>query len=146
MSHPLRRSWRLLIAVLLLLALPLQAAELARMGICPPAAMVAMDLHGGASDQDAPHDAHPDHHDRAQAPAHDLAQDHHATSEPGSHAHQGSGCCKTCLAGCSGWVVAAPAVWPAPDWTATRYPRLNSTTPPEPLARGLERPPRNPSA
>ncbi len=151
----LRQRWRFLVAVLLLLALPLQAAELARRVVCPPG-MGGQDMAQGHGH----HDAHEAAHAHATASDHDPGDDHqadHASIDPVSidpasadtgpgHAHHGSGCCKTCLAGCGSWVVAAPIEWPAPGWTAARFPRLTLAGMPEPLARGLERPPRTSNA
>ncbi len=143
-STSLRQGWRFLVAVLLLLALPLQAAELARMVVCPPAAAVQGHEHDHSVAGDHEHGDH-EHADHEHAD-HGVG-DHHVTVEPAGdastgHAHHGSGCCKACLAGCSGWVVTASIDWPAPGWTSARFPRLTLASVPEPLPRGLERPPR----
>ncbi|MEY2653891.1 MAG: hypothetical protein RLZZ524_919 [Pseudomonadota bacterium] len=156
LTHLCQR-WRFLIAVLLLLALPLQAAELARMVVCPPG-MGGHEMGGQEMAQGHDHaGAHEAAHAHAMASDHDPGDGHHAdhasidpaSADTGSgpgHAHHGSGCCKTCLAGCGSWVVAAPIEWPAPGWTPARFPRLTLAGVPEPLARGLERPPRTSNA
>jgi len=146
MSIFLRPGWRLLVAALLLLALPLQAAELARMVVCPPAASSAGHEHAPGLDDAGAH-----HHDDLQAAEADLAEGDlqtgsHTGSQTEHHAHAGSSCCKTCLAGCGGWVLATPLDWPAPGWTMASFPRLTTASGPEPLPRGLERPPRTSTA
>lgn len=141
----LRQGWRFLVAVLLLLALPLQAAELARMVVCPAAAVGQG--HAQGLEQGHAHAHELDHaHDHAVPGDHDPG-DHPANAEQADdpsagHAHHGSGCCKACLAGCSGWVVTASIDWPAPGWTSARFPRLTQAGVPDPIPGGLERPPR----
>jgi hypothetical protein len=152
-----------MIAVLLLLALPLQAAELARRVVCGPAGRVMViavaadhaaapgvehrHAHGQAPTQEHAV-AHADGHDHgtvhapAQDPSHEATD--HADHDHGRD-HAGS-CCKTCLAGCCSWVLAAVIDWPMPEATPSSYPRLDQAATPEPLTRGLERPPRHPIA
>lgn len=149
-TTPLRRGWRFLVTVLLLLALPLQAAELARMVVCPPGVMAqgheqAHELeHDHAHDHAVPGDHDLGDHDHGDHPVNaDRADQADQADDPSiGHAHHGSGCCKACLAGCSGWVVTASIDWPAPGWTSARFPRLTPASVPEPIPGGLERPPR----